>query len=139
MLTHPGLEVLALGSDSLAGRGASALDPRLNGSLPSFVSNDEAAASGADVLFLCLDNEAAAAFGADGAYNPAATRAQLATVTAPVLLIAGEVDLNSIPSVVAELADLFPNAELVVQPGAGHFPWVDDAAQFVATTAAFLG
>ena len=54
--------MLALGSDSLAGRGASALDPRLNGSLPPFVSNDEAAASGADVLFLCLDNEAAAAF-----------------------------------------------------------------------------
>ena len=62
VLAHPELTVLALGSDSLAGRGASALDPRLNGSLPSFVSNDEAAASGADVLFLCLDNEAAAAF-----------------------------------------------------------------------------
>jgi pimeloyl-ACP methyl ester carboxylesterase len=49
------------------------------------------------------------------------------------------VDLNSIPSVVAELDDLFPNAELVVQSGAGHFPWVDDPAQFVATTATFLG
>ena len=85
------------------------------------------------------NDEAAAAFGAEGAYNPAATRAQLATVTAPVLLIAGEVDLNSIPGVVAELADLFPNAELVVQPGAGHFPWVDDADEFVATTATFLG
>ena len=62
VLAHPGLTVLALGSNSLAGRGASALDPRLNGSLPPFVSNDEAAASGADVFFLCLDNEAAAAF-----------------------------------------------------------------------------
>ena len=62
LLAHPGLAVLALGSDSLAGRGASALDPRLNGSLPPFVSNDEAASSRADVLFLCLDNEAAAAF-----------------------------------------------------------------------------
>jgi len=62
VLAHPELTVLALGSNSLAGRGASALDPRLNGSLPPFVSNDEAAASGADVLFLCLDNEAAAAF-----------------------------------------------------------------------------
>ena len=48
-------------------------------------------------------------------------------------------DLNSTPGVVAELADLFPNAELVVQPGAGHYPWLDDAAQFVATTATFLG
>jgi N-acetyl-gamma-glutamyl-phosphate reductase len=62
LLAHPGLEVLALGSDSLAGQGASALDPRLNGSLPVFVPNAEAAASGADVLFLCLENDAAAAF-----------------------------------------------------------------------------
>jgi pimeloyl-ACP methyl ester carboxylesterase len=85
------------------------------------------------------NDEAAAAFGADGVYDPAATRGQLATVPAPVLLLAGEVDLNSIPGVVAELADLFPNAELVIQPGAGHYPWLDDAAQFVATTAGFLG
>ena len=62
VLAHPDLEVLALGSDSLAGEGAAELDPRLNGSLPPFVTNDEAAASGADVLFLCLDNEASAAF-----------------------------------------------------------------------------
>ena len=62
VLRHPALEVVALGSDSLAGQGASALDPRLNGSLPAFMPNDTAAASGADVLFLCLDNEAATAF-----------------------------------------------------------------------------
>src|SRR5437764_900655 len=62
VLAHPGLELVALGSDSLAGESAAALDPRLNGSLPAFVPNDEAAASGADVLFLCLDNDAAAAF-----------------------------------------------------------------------------
>ncbi len=62
VLAHPHLTVLALGSDSLAGRAAGALDPRLNGALPGFVSNDEAARSGADVLFLCLDNDEAAAF-----------------------------------------------------------------------------
>ena len=62
VLAHPELEPLALGSDSLAGQPAWALDPRLDGSLPSFVTNEEAAASGADVLFLCLDNEQAAAF-----------------------------------------------------------------------------
>jgi N-acetyl-gamma-glutamyl-phosphate reductase len=62
VLAHPQLEPVALGSDSLAQQPAAALDPRLPASLPDFTTNDEAAASGADVLFLCLDNEAAAAF-----------------------------------------------------------------------------
>jgi N-acetyl-gamma-glutamyl-phosphate reductase len=62
VLGHPGLEVVALGSDSLAGQEAAALDPRLNGSLPAFTTNAEAARSSADVIFLCLDNDAAAAF-----------------------------------------------------------------------------
>jgi N-acetyl-gamma-glutamyl-phosphate reductase len=62
LLSHPELDVVALGSDSLAGRPAGALDPRLNGSLPAFVPKDEAAVSGADVLFLCLDHAEAAAF-----------------------------------------------------------------------------
>ncbi len=62
LLAHPELEPVALGSDTLAGQPATALDPRLDPSLPAFVSNAEAAASGADVLFLCLANEAAAAF-----------------------------------------------------------------------------
>jgi N-acetyl-gamma-glutamyl-phosphate reductase len=65
VLAHPDLEVVALGSDSLAGQPASALDPRLarNGAsaLPAFVPNDEALASGADLLFICLEHERAAA------------------------------------------------------------------------------
>jgi N-acetyl-gamma-glutamyl-phosphate reductase len=65
VLAHPDLELVALGSDSLAGRPAAALDPRLarNGhaAMPDFVTNDEALASGADVVFLCLDHERAAA------------------------------------------------------------------------------
>ena len=85
------------------------------------------------------NDEAAAAFGAEGAYDPEATRAALSAFSAPVLLLAGEVDLNSIPSAVAAFAELFPNAEFVVQPAAGHFPWLDDADWFVATTATFLG
>ncbi|MEV7970784.1 alpha/beta hydrolase [Sphaerisporangium sp. NPDC088356] len=85
------------------------------------------------------NEEAAAAFGAEGAFDPDATRAALAAFDAPVLLLAGEVDLNTTPSVVAEFAELFPDAELVVQPEAGHFPWLDDADRFVATTATFLG
>ncbi|MBA3331273.1 MAG: N-acetyl-gamma-glutamyl-phosphate reductase [Actinobacteria bacterium] len=61
VLGHPELEVLALGSDSLAGEPAAALDVRLNGSLPSFCSNAHALAAGAEVVFLCLGNEDAAA------------------------------------------------------------------------------
>src|SRR5947208_3368153 len=62
VLGHPELEVVALGSDSLAGESASALDVRLNGSLPHFVSNDKAASAGADLLFLCVDHDRAASF-----------------------------------------------------------------------------
>ena len=62
VLRHPELEVVALGSDSLAGEPASALDLRLNGSLPPFVRNEEALETGADVLFVCLGHERAAAF-----------------------------------------------------------------------------
>ncbi len=60
VLAHPELQLVALGSDSLAGSSAGALDPRLNGNVPAFVSNDAALASGADVLFCCLDHERAA-------------------------------------------------------------------------------
>jgi N-acetyl-gamma-glutamyl-phosphate reductase len=62
LLAHPELELVALGSDSLAGESAARLDPRLNGNVPPFVTNGEALAAGADVVFLCLGHEAAAAF-----------------------------------------------------------------------------
>ncbi len=62
ILAHPDLEPVALGSDSLAGRGAAALDPRLEDvDLPDFVAVAEALACGADLLFLCLPHERAAA------------------------------------------------------------------------------
>jgi N-acetyl-gamma-glutamyl-phosphate reductase len=67
VLAHPELDLFALGSDSLAGQPASALDPRLsrNGArgAPAFVTNEEALASGADLIFVCLDHERAAAVG----------------------------------------------------------------------------
>ncbi|MGZ4478737.1 MAG: alpha/beta fold hydrolase [Nocardioidaceae bacterium] len=84
------------------------------------------------------NNEAAAVFGAEGAFDPVATRAALAEFGRPVLLVAGQVDLNAIPSVVDEYAEMFPNAKLVVQRKAGHYPWLDDAAEFVETVAGFL-
>ena len=64
VLAHPGLELYALGSDTLAGRSADALDPRLgrNGwrRIPRFITNDAALSCGADVVFLCLAHEEAA-------------------------------------------------------------------------------
>jgi pimeloyl-ACP methyl ester carboxylesterase len=38
----------------------------------------------------------------------------------------------------AEFAALFGHASLVVQPGAGHFPWLDDPGWFVAAVTGFL-
>src|SRR5438477_738985 len=61
VLAHPELELVALGSDSLAGKPASALDLRLNGHLPPFVANEEALDAGAELVFVCLDHEQAAA------------------------------------------------------------------------------
>ncbi|WP_340384382.1 alpha/beta hydrolase [Streptomyces sp. SS7] len=84
------------------------------------------------------DERIAALFGAAGAFTPAATRAALAALPAPVLLLAGEFDVNSPPRSVAEFAGLFPDGALVVQPGAGHYPWLDDSARFVETVSAFL-
>ncbi|MEU9125184.1 alpha/beta hydrolase [Streptomyces sp. NPDC048506] len=85
-----------------------------------------------------MNMQIVAAFGAQGAFDPDTTRTALAHFTPPVLLLAGEVDLGAPPRTMAEFAALFPHAELVVQAGTGHYPWLDDADRFVATTAAFL-
>ncbi|THA33991.1 alpha/beta hydrolase [Streptomyces sp. A1547] len=85
------------------------------------------------------NQEAVALFGTEGAFSPKATRAALATCRAPTLLLAGEFDVNSPPESAAEFAGLFPHAALVVQPGAGHYPWLDDGHWFVAAIARFLG
>ena len=85
------------------------------------------------------NGEAVALFASEGAFQPEATRAALDAWKVPVLLLAGEFDLNSPPRSTAEFAELFPDASVVVQPGAGHYPWIDDAGRFVAATAAFLG
>ncbi len=65
VLSHPDLELHAVGSDSLAGQTAAALDPRLNRNggrrVPRFITNESALACGADLVFLCLSHEKAAA------------------------------------------------------------------------------
>ncbi len=82
--------------------------------------------------------DAAAAFVAEGAFDPPATRAALAALDAPVLVLAGGWDVGNPPRVMAQVAELFPRAQLVVQPEAGHFPWVDHAARFRQLITSFL-
>lgn len=84
------------------------------------------------------NQQAAAAYGAEGAFDPDATRKALAGLAAPVLLLAGEGDVAAPPRAMAEYAALFPDAALTVQAGAGHFPWLDDPAGFADAVAAFL-
>jgi pimeloyl-ACP methyl ester carboxylesterase len=73
------------------------------------------------------------------ALDVAATRAAVATLTAPVLLYAGDLDPMVPPAAVRAAAPLLRDATVVVQRGAGHFPWVDDPAAFAAAVTSFLG
>ncbi|MFF3851145.1 alpha/beta fold hydrolase [Streptomyces sp. NPDC002328] len=82
--------------------------------------------------------EAEEAFHGPGAYDPPALRSALADVTAPVLVLAGEADGGPCPGLARLVADAFPHAEFAVQPGAGHYPWLDDPKRFTDRTAAFL-
>jgi proline iminopeptidase len=73
-----------------------------------------------------------------GAFDPAATRAALARMTAPVLIYTGELDFTPTPQLAARAVELFPHAELVVHPGAAHMPWLDDPPWLTGTIARFL-
>jgi proline iminopeptidase len=106
---------------------------------PFFYGRWDAAAQAYDATEVEQTNEeAAAAFGADGAFDPAAARAGLADLRTPVLVIGGGLDLQRPSAVTTEYAALFANSRLVVQPGAGHFPWLDDPGQFVSAVTEFL-
>ncbi len=78
-------------------------------------------------------------FFAGAVIDAAATRAALGKLTAPVLLYAGDLDPLVTPAMVREAAALFPAATVAVQPGAAHYPWVDDPAAFATAIGSFLG
>ncbi len=82
--------------------------------------------------------EAMAVYGSEGAFDPEATRAALASLPAPALLLAGEVDPGAPPNVVRTYAGLFADASYREQPGAGHFPWLDDPQAFADAVSDFL-
>lgn len=70
--------------------------------------------------------------------DPPATRAALAALGAPVLLYGGALDPLVTEQMLYDAAPVFRDSRVVVQPGAGHFPWVDEPAGFAAALAAFL-
>ncbi|MFC0850158.1 alpha/beta fold hydrolase [Streptomyces noboritoensis] len=82
--------------------------------------------------------EAAEVYASSGAFSPDAARAVIGKLDAPVLLLAGELDSGPLPRVAADIAELIPKAQLTVQPGSGHFPWLDDPQGFTRTVTAFL-
>ena len=82
--------------------------------------------------------EALQAFVSDGAFDPPVTRAALAKVDAPVLVISGALDWGLDTDAGAEYAALFPNADHVVLKGAAHHPWLDERDAFVTSVSRFL-
>ncbi|MFI5528513.1 alpha/beta fold hydrolase [Kitasatospora sp. NPDC051853] len=82
--------------------------------------------------------EAAQYYYQEEAFDPAATRAALASLEAPVLVVAGEFDGGPSPARAAEITAAFPKGEHVVLPGVGHFPWIGEPAPFLAAVREFL-
>lgn len=100
---------------------------------------DDAAQAHATVGVAHRHMAARLGFFADVDLDPLAIRSALAKLAAPVLLLVGEADPMVTPADARRAAEVFNDAEVVVQPGVGHFPWVDDPAGFAAAVSAFLG
>ncbi|MBB6420340.1 alpha/beta fold hydrolase [Streptomyces sp. AK010] len=99
---------------------------------------DDTARAHADREETETNDDAAEVYGGNGAYDPAATRSALARVRTPVLVLAGEVDGGPSPALARQAADAFPAVEFAVQPGAGHYPWLDDPQGFTRRVAPFF-
>ncbi|MEU6666793.1 alpha/beta hydrolase [Streptomyces sp. NPDC046727] len=107
--------------------------------LPFFYGRwDDTARAHADAEPAQTNEEAGERYFAEGAFAPDTTRAALAALTAPVLVYAGGLDGSPRPDLAHRAARAFPNAEVAVQPGAGHYPWLDDPEAFVSRTVDFL-
>lgn len=81
---------------------------------------------------------AAEGFYATLAHDPGTVRRRLAELPVPVLVVVGELDPYPTPATGERLAALFPNGKAVIQPNAGHYPWIDDAHAFGGILTEFL-
>jgi pimeloyl-ACP methyl ester carboxylesterase len=72
--------------------------------------------------------------------GPAATEqlARLAAFAGPVLALAGAADefVGTVPARL--IGECYPDAEVAVLPGCGHYPWLDDPAAFRTRVLDFL-
>ena len=100
---------------------------------------DDAARAHASVGMAEGHGAARRGYFADVVFDVAAIRASLTEFTGRVLLYGGELDPLVTPVLLAQAAPHFGDVSVLVQPGAGHFPWVDDPAAFTAAISSFLG
>ena len=65
-------------------------------------------------------------------------RARVSEIQVPCLVLVGELDLVNPPRVADELAERLPAARMVVMPGVGHLPHIEDKVLFRSELESFL-
>src|SRR3954452_451111 len=66
------------------------------------------------------------------------TRPSVGRIRVPCLVLVGELDLVNPPRIAGELADRIEGARMVVIPGVGHMPHIEDKLRFRLEIEAFL-
>lgn len=99
---------------------------------------DERTQAHAELTGALSNRRAQLGFGPGEGFDPDALFAALGRLPSRVLVLGGERDGQTGAVAVATVAGWFAASEQVLLTGAGHFPWVDAPAGFVAAVEAFL-